>query len=119
VLITLARNLAHGQFGADWLAGISIVTSALLGEYLVGAIVVLMLSGGAALEAYATRRASNVLEALAKRLPHVAHRVVAGQLQEIAIGDIRVGDHLRLLPHDVCPVDGDVIDGQTTMDSRF
>lgn len=119
LLIALARSLAHGQFGADWLAGISIVTSALLGEYLVGAIVVLMLSGGTALEAYATRRASHVLEALAKRLPHVAHRVEAGRLREIPIGDIRIGDHLRLLPHDVCPADGDVIDGQTTMDESF
>ena len=49
------------EFGADWLAGISIVTSVLLGEYLAGTIVVLMLSGGSALEAYAVRSASSVL----------------------------------------------------------
>lgn len=119
LLVDLGRSLLRGRFGADWLAGISIVTAALLGEYLVGAIVVLMLSGGAALEAYATRRASHVLEALAKRLPHVAHRVEGGRIAEIAITDIRIGDHLRLLPHDICPVDGEVIDGQTTMDEAF
>ena len=46
----------------------------LLGEYLAGALVVLMLSGGEALEAYAVRSASSVLRALAKRMPSVAHR---------------------------------------------
>jgi heavy metal translocating P-type ATPase len=115
----LISTLMRGNFGADWLAGISIVTAVLLGEYLVGAIVVLMLSGGTALEHYATRRASNVLEALAKRLPHVAHRIEDGQIREVAISDIRVGDDLRLLPHEICPVDGDVTEGHTTMDESF
>ena len=52
----LALRVAHGEFGSDLLAGISIVTSALLGEYLAGSIVVLMLAGGAVLEQYAVRR---------------------------------------------------------------
>jgi len=97
LLWTLAATLLRGNFGADWLAGISIVTSVLLGEYLVGSIVVLMLSGGAALEQYATRRASHVLEALAKRLPSIAHRVESGEVREVAIAEIRIGDELRLL----------------------
>ena len=66
------------QFGSDLLAGISIVTSAILGEYLAGSLVVLMLSGGEALEAYATRSASSVLQALARRMPlsQTSHRAM-------------------------------------------
>ena len=119
LLWTLLRSLARGTFGADWLAGISIVTAVLLGEYLVGAIVVLMLSGGAALEQYATRRAAHVLEALARRLPHIAHRIEGAEVRDVALSAIRIGDHLRLLPHDICPVDGDVIAGRTTMDESY
>jgi len=119
LLAGLGRSLLRGQLGADWLAGISIVTAALLGEYLVGAIVVLMLSGGAALEDYAVRRASHVLEALAKRLPHVANRVEDGHLRQIPISEVRIGDELRLLPHEICPVDGEVVQGQTTMDESY
>jgi heavy metal translocating P-type ATPase len=78
-----------------------------------------MLSGGAALEDYAVRRASNVLEALAKRLPHVANRVENGHLKQIPISEVRIGDELRLLPHEVCPVDGEVVQGQTTMDESY
>ena len=70
----LARNLLRRKFGSDLLAGISIVTSVLLHEYLAGAIVVLMLSGGEALENYALRNASSVLRALAKKMPTIAHR---------------------------------------------
>ena len=50
LIFDLLRKMAVGQFGSDLLAGISILTSAILGQYLAGAIVVLMLSGGAALE---------------------------------------------------------------------
>ena len=68
----LALRLARAEFGSDLLAGISIVTSAVLGEYLAGSIVVLMLAGGGVLEQYAVRRAASVLRLLAKRMPSVA-----------------------------------------------
>ncbi len=50
LLFQLLRDLLRREFGSDLLGGISIVTSVLLGEYLAGSIVVLMLSGGEALE---------------------------------------------------------------------
>ena len=56
LVIELLIKLGRLDFGSDLLAGISIITAAFLGEYLAGAIVVLMLSGGEALEAYAVRR---------------------------------------------------------------
>lgn len=74
LVLGLLRKLSRHEFGSDLLAGLSIVTSALLGEYLAGTLVVLMLSGGEALEAYAVRSASSVLAALARRVPSAAHR---------------------------------------------
>src|SRR5690348_8889325 len=74
LVVDLSRKLLRGEFGSDLLAGISVVTSVLLGEYLVGCVIVLMLSGGGALEQFAKRRASSVLRALAKRMPQKAHR---------------------------------------------
>ena len=69
-----AGRPSAAEFGSDLLAGISIVTSVLLGEDLAGAFVVLMLSGGETLEEFAAGRASSVLAALARRMPAVAHR---------------------------------------------
>src|SRR5580765_5090565 len=76
----------HGQFGADHLAGISIVASALLGEYLAGAIVVLMLSGGNTLERFAVAEATSVLRALAHRVPTRAHRRRDGVVEDVPVG---------------------------------
>lgn len=119
LLFVLLRNLLKGQFGSDFLAGVSILTAVILREYLVAAIVVLMLSGGTALEDYATRRASRVLEALAKRMPSIAHKKGVSGLIEIAAAQIAVGDDLAVLPHEICPVDGVVIEGAGSMNEAY
>jgi heavy metal translocating P-type ATPase len=115
----LLKKLWKREFGSDLLAGISIVTSVLLGEYLAGSIVVLMLSGGEALENYAVRSASSVLRALAKRMPSIAHRKRDSAISDVALDDIAVGDTLVVYPHDICPVDGTVIEGNGVMNEAF
>jgi heavy metal translocating P-type ATPase len=115
----LAKHLLRRQFGSDLLAGISIVTSVLLNEYLAGSIVVLMLSGGEALENYALRNASSVLRALAKRMPAIAHRKRDSVIVDVELDDIEVGDTLVVYPHDICPVDGTVIGGHGVMNEAF
>ncbi|MEO8125703.1 MAG: heavy metal translocating P-type ATPase [Bryobacteraceae bacterium] len=115
----LVRRLASAEFGSDILAGLSIITSAILGEYLAGSIVVMMLSGGAALEQYATRRASAVLGALAKRMPRIAHRRIDSRLTDITLDEVRVNDLLVVLPQETCPVDGTVVEGRGTMDEAY
>jgi heavy metal translocating P-type ATPase len=119
LVIGLARKLFAGEFGSDLLAGMSIITSALLGEYLAGSIVVLMLSGGTALEEYATRRASSVLGALARRMPRIAHRKRTDQLLDVDVSEIQVGEQLVVFPHEVCPADGVVLDGRGSMDESY
>ncbi len=128
LVLELARQLLRREFGSDTLAGISIVTAVLLHEYLAGALVVLMLSGGEAIEAFAVRSASSVLAALAKRMPDVAHRRVAGAngqgtdtggLEDVPLGDVAVGDTLVVFPHEVCPVDGTVVEGHSVMDESY
>jgi heavy metal translocating P-type ATPase len=115
----LLGKLFRGQFGSDLLAGLSIITAVLLGQYLAGTLVVLMLSGGEALEAYAVRRASSALEALARRMPSVAHRSRQGTLVDVALADIAIGDLVVVFPHETCPVDGIVVDGHGTMDESY
>ena len=118
-MATLARKLWTREFGSDLLAGISILSSVLLGQYLVGTIIVLMLSGGEALEQFATRRASSVLDALAKRMPQVAHRKLGPKVEEVQLDEVRVGDRLIVLPHEICPVDGVVVEGRGIMDESY
>jgi heavy metal translocating P-type ATPase len=119
VVVILARKLWTRDFGSDFLAGASIVTAILLREYLVATIVVLMLSGGTTIETFATRRASRVLEALAKRMPSIAHRKSGQALADVAVDEIVVGDTLVVLPHEICPVDGLVVEGRGSMNEAY
>jgi len=119
LVLDLLVHLLRGEFGSDLLAGISIVTSVILGEYLAGALVVLMLSGGQALEAVAVRRASFALEALAKRLPARAHRKAGGDMEDVALDEVAVGDVLVVFPHETCPVDGVVLEGRSSMNESY
>jgi heavy metal translocating P-type ATPase len=119
LVVRLAGRALHGRFGSDFLAAVSIVTAVLLKEYLAGAIVVLMLSGGETLERYAVAQATAVLRALAGRLPTRAHRRGATGLEDMAVGDIAAGDQIVVLPHEICPVDGEVADGHGSMDESY
>ncbi len=115
----LLQKMWKRNFGADLLAGISIVSAIFLQEYLVASIVILMLSGGETLEEMATRRASSVLAALASRMPHIAHRRVGGKVEDIALDHIQIGNELTIFPHEVCPVDGIVVEGHGIMDESY
>ncbi len=119
LLIDLSRKLLAREFGSDLLAGVSIATAALLGEYIVACIVILMLSGGEALEQFATRRASSILEALSRRMPHIAHRKHGSGIADISLDDITVGETLVVLPHELVPVDGVVTEGHGWMDESY
>ena len=116
LLVDVVRNAVRTRGGADTLAAISIATSVALGEWLVAAIIVLMLSGGEALEEAATKRATGTLDALAKRAPAIAHRADG---QDVAVADVMVGDELVVLPHELCPVDGEVTAGHGAMDESY
>ena len=119
LLVPLTKKFFAREFGSDHLAGISIITSVILGENLVAAIVILMLSGGTALEQFASRRASSVLDALAKRMPQVAHRKWGNDLSDVRLEAIALGDMLVVFPHEICPVDGVVVEGHGKMNEAY
>lgn len=119
LLYDLLQKLLKLEFGSDLLGGISIMTSVLLGEYLAGSIIVLMLSGGEALEGYALRSASSVLAALARRMPSIAHRKQGSEIRDVDLSEIAVGDALVVYPHEICPADGLVTEGHGVMDESY
>jgi heavy metal translocating P-type ATPase len=119
LLYEILKKIFRRDFGADLLAGTAIITSVFLGEYLAGAIVVLMLSGGNALESYAVQNASSVLKALAKRMPSIAHRRRNSEVVEIGVDEIVIGDTLLIFPHEICPVDGVIVEGHGAMNEAY
>ncbi len=119
LLIRIVRQALARDLGTDLLAGVSIVASLWMGEYLAGSVIVLMFSGGHALEQWASRRASAVLDALAKRMPQIAHRLRDGTVSDTHLADVAVGDLLVVFPQEICPVDGVVTEGHGRMDESY
>lgn len=119
LLYQILGKALKGDLGADLLAFIGLITAIYLDEYLASALIILMLSSGQALEVYASHKASFVLEALAKRMPAIAHRKVGNRTTDIAISEIKIGDLIEIYPHEICPVDGLVISGYGEMDESY
>jgi heavy metal translocating P-type ATPase len=109
-------GILRGRFAADVVAMLAIVGAIVFREYFAGAVIVLMQSGGEALEAYAMQRATASLEALLARAPKIAHRLQGDRLMDVAVDVVRPGDRLVVKPGDLVPVDCAVISGTSAVD---
>ena len=110
--VTMVRELRQGTFGVDILAVTAIVSAVLVGEYWAALVIVLMLTGGEALEEYAANRAKRDLTALLSRAPQSGHRVLPdGSTEEVPIEAVAPGDTVLVRAHEVVPVDGVLLTG--------
>ncbi|WP_417824546.1 heavy metal translocating P-type ATPase [Thalassospira lucentensis] len=119
LVVEIISKVLQRDFGADFLAVLAFATGVALGEYLTASLIILMLSGGQVLEAFAMRKASSALNALADRMPVVAHRKDGENITDIGLDDIAIDDLIAIFPHDTAPVDGVVVDGHGSMDESY
>lgn len=114
----MLKQLRQRQFGIDILAVIAIVSTVVVGEVIASMIIVLMVSGGKALEDYAQGRAQRELTALLEREPQTAHRLIPGgsEIEEVAAGEVRIGDAVLVRAGEVVPIDGRLRAGSASFD---
>ncbi len=111
------RGVVSGRFAADLVAMLAIVAALFLAEPLAGLIVVLMQTGGEALERYAEGRASAAVRELEAAAPRLAHRVQAGVTEDVAVDAVAVGDELLVRPGELVPCDGLVLAGRSHVEA--
>lgn len=116
MFIDMIKVLKSGNFGIDLLAITAIVATIVLGQYWAGWIVLLMLTGGDTLEEYAANKAKSELKSLLDNTPSKAHLLKDGNVTDVDIDDVKVGDKILVRPKEQVPVDGLVIDGQSEID---
>ena len=105
------------SLGVDTIALVAMVGALALDQELAGAVIGLMWTGGASLEAIASRRARRELTALVQRAPKVAQLRVDEGLQEVAIDVIQTGDVVLVRTGEVVPVDGTVLSAEAVVDT--
>ncbi len=109
-------SIFHKEFGIDLIAAVGILSSLVIGEYLAGCVILLMLSGGKALEVYALSRARKELSELLSRAPTKAHRKVGEKIEDIPVDDIAIHDVVVVKPGEIVPADGIVLSGKSMVD---
>lgn len=116
IIFQTVRGMFHGKFASDIVAMLAIITAIIMDQAFAGAVVVLMQSGGEAIEKYGLTRASSSLTALLKRAPRIAYIKTNGAIKEIKVETIKIGDLLFIRPGDLIPVDGTIVDGEAEID---
>jgi heavy metal translocating P-type ATPase len=116
MLIEMIKTLKSGKYGVDILAITAIVATLAVGEYWASLMVLIMLTGGDSLEDYAGRQASKELRALLNNSPQIAHKLVEHALVDIEVEQVQINDTLVVKPGEIVPVDGRVIEGESTFD---
>ncbi len=117
IVLETIKGILHGRFASDIVAMLAIITAILTNEAFPGVIIVIMQSGGKALEDYAFRKATTSLDELMTRSPKIAHRKVNDkEVEDVGVERIRIGDHLVIRPGDLVPVDGTIVSGNGQID---
>jgi P-type E1-E2 ATPase len=115
----MVNDLRRGHFGVDVIAMLAILTALKLNELIAGSVILLMLSGGEALEEYALARARLKLTELLSRAPSLAHREQGKMLQDIPVDQVKIGDALLVKFGETIPVDGVIVKGVSVIDESM
>lgn len=116
ILWRTLRYVARKHLATDIVATLAIVGSVLLGHPLAGLIVVVMQTGGEALERFAEGRASQAVRQLEEDAPRIAHRLRGATSQDLPVDAIQVGDEILIRPGEMVPCDSLVVTGESNVD---
>lgn len=116
MLIEMLQTIKEGNWGVDILAIIAIVSTMIVGDYWAAWMILIMFTGGESLEDYATGQADRELRALLQNTPRIAHKLVNGQVEDVKVDDLKVGDVVLIKPGNQVPVDGEIIKGSSSFD---
>jgi heavy metal translocating P-type ATPase len=116
LLYGMIQDVRDGTYGVDILAATAIGTAIIMQEYWTAAVIVLMLTGGEALEQYAGHRAKTELEALLHRAPQKAHLIRGRKEIDVKASQVVKGDKLIIRPGELVPVDAVILEGTGSFD---
>ena len=120
IVVTMAlemfEDLKTGHWGIDILAIIAVISTMLIRDYWATWMILVMSTGGESLEDYATSQADRELRSLLDNSPRTANKLVNGELVETNVDDLQLDDHVIIKPGEQVPVDGVIVNGESSFD---
>ena len=116
ILKEAVMGLFKGERNVCELASIAIVAAIAIGEFTAAAEVAIILTIGELVETYAYSRSKRDIEGIITRNPRFGYVIREGEIEQILVSDIVVGDRVMVRPGDMVPVDGIVLEGGSCLD---
>lgn len=116
MLVGMVKTLRSGKYGVDLLAILAVVATLAVGEYWAAMVILVMLTGGDALEDYAAKKANTELKALLDNSPRFAHVATPDGSKDLPVNDVPVGAKIIVKPGELVPIDGLIIKGTGEFD---
>ena len=115
-LYSLVATFAPGLFPA----GFRMMGGAVAVYYEAAAVITVLVLLGQVLELRARDQTGGAIRALLNLAPKTARRLRdGGDDEEVPLGEVQVGDRLRVRPGDGMPVDGVILDGRSAVDESM
>lgn len=116
MFIGMIKSIKSGNYGVDLLAILAVVATLAVSEYWAAMIILVMLTGGDALEDYAAKKANSELKDLLDNTPHTAHVISNGSTTDVPVKKVAIGSQVVIKPGEIVPIDGKVIAGESELD---
>lgn len=116
LIVGMMRDLREGTYGVDILAATAIITAVVMREYWAAIVIVLMLTGGEALEDYAENRARREMSTLLNNAPRIAHVLRGKREVDVVVRSVQLADKIAIRPGEVVPVDCTILEGHANVD---
>lgn len=115
----IIHNHGISKISSALLISIAMIAAIAIGDLFAAGEVAFIMAIGAILEEKTTERAKKGLKKLISLTPQQGRRILNGKEEMIAAEDIKMNDILRVLPGETIPVDGDIIEGTTSVDQSI
>lgn len=114
------QDLRRKTFGSDILAVFALIGAISTNELFAASVVSFMLASGRILESWAEGQAERQLKSLIERVPRKTHLVKSnGQIEEILIEDVKIGDRILIRTGEIVPTDGQLLMAATLDESAL
>jgi len=116
VAIRSLQQLLRRKLDVDLLMLVAAIGAGIINQWTEGAVLLFLFSLGHGLENLASERARHAIRALGTLTPTTARVVRGGIESDVPVESLRVGDLVRIKPAERVAVDGEVLEGETTVD---